>query len=302
MLSIVAPGVGNLVHRKIGAHRFCKFILFKFIVILSIINAKGYGKQFPYGYLPMLPYTMHIPSKQGYIEQVSIHCVIFGYQNKQLKVLIPKLNYKGDFWALPSGFIYQDEDTDDAARRILQDRTGMNNIYLESFKTMGKASRNSRDFISRLSELNPTPLDDQTRRREDEWFTRRFIGIGYYALVDLNNVIAQKHEIDEFIKWYPINAVPQMIMDHNQLVEQALESVRSDLDRKQLAFHLLPETFTMSEVKKLYETILEKSFAANNFPKRILELNALERLEKKFTGAAHKAPYLYRFPKRNNPD
>lgn len=216
-------------------------------------------------------------------------------------VLIPKLNYKGDFWALPSGFVYQDEDTDEAARRILQDRTGLKNIYLESFKTMGKSSRNSKDFIRQLTELNPNSLDDQTKRREDEWFTRRFIGIGYYALVDINRVVAQKHEIDQSIKWYPIKAVPQMIMDHNLLVDEALESICADLDRKQLAFHLLPETFTMSEVKELYETILEKSFAANNFPKKILELNALERLEKKFTGAANKAPYLYRFPKQSNP-
>ena len=67
-----------------------------------------------------------------------------------------------------------------------------------------------------------------------------------------------------------------------------------------LAFHLLPETFTMKEVQELYETILETSFAANNFPKRVLELNALERLEKRFTGAANKAPYLYRLAKQDN--
>ncbi|GAB3908150.1 NUDIX domain-containing protein [Larkinella knui] len=244
---------------------------------------------------------MHILSEQGYIQQVSIHCVIFGYQNKQLKVLVPKLIFKGDFWALPSGFVYQDEDIDEAAKRILEDRTGIKDVYLASFKTMGKAGRNSRDFLDRLMELNPNPLDDQVKRREYEWFTRRFIGIGYYALVDLNQVVAQKNEIDASIEWYDINAVPQLIMDHNELVDEALETLRADLDRKHLAFHLLPETFTMKEVQELYETILEKSFAANNFPKRILELNVLERLEKKFTGAANKAPYLYRFPKQNRP-
>ena len=241
---------------------------------------------------------MHYISEQGYIQQVSIHCVIFGFQNKQLKVLIPKLIFSGDFWALPSGFVYQDEDTDDAAKRILEDRTGIKDVFLESFKTMGKASRNSRNFMDRLLALNPNSLDDQTKRREYEWFTRRFIGIGYYALVDLNKVVAQKNEIDESIEWYDINAIPQLIMDHNELVDEAIDTLRADLDRKQLAFHLLPETFTMKEIQELYETILEKSFAANNFPKRILELNALERLEKKFTGAANKAPYLYRFPKQ----
>ena len=86
-------------------------------------------------------------------------------------------------------------------------------------------------------------------------------------------------------------------MDHNQIVEKALEALRVDIDQKPVAFNLLPETFTMKEVQDLYETILAKTFAANNFPKKILELNALERLEKKFTGAANKAPYLYRLPR-----
>ncbi len=260
---------------------------------------KGYENRCPLvHFYPYYTIGMHTLSEQGYIQQVSIHCVIFGFQNKQVKVLVPKLIFNGDFWALPSGFVYQDEDTDEAAKRILEDRTGIKDVYLESFKTMGKASRNSRNFMDRLIALNPNSLDDQTRRREYEWFTRRFIGIGYYALVDLNEVVAQKNEIDESIEWYDINAIPQLIMDHNQLVDEAIDTLRADLDRKQLAFHLLPETFTMREVQELYETILEKSFAANNFPKRILELNALERLEKKFTGAANKAPYLYRFPKQ----
>ena len=243
---------------------------------------------------------MHSPSEQGYIQQVSIDCVIFGYQNRQLKVLIPKLLFTGDFWALPSGFVYQDEDVDDAARRILQDRTGIKNVYLEQFQVTGTANRNSRAFLDRLLGLNPDLLlKGQARRQEHEWFTRRFISIGYYALVDINQVVPKKHEIDASIEWYPIKDLPSMIMDHNEIVAKALQTLQLTLDQKLSAFNLLPETFTMKDVQELYETIYDKTFARNNFQKRILHLNALERLEKKFTGAANKAPYLYRFPKEH---
>jgi hypothetical protein len=88
-----------------------------------------------------------------------------------------------------------------------------------------------------------------------------------------------------------------MIMDHNYIVKEALETLRLNLDQKLIAFNLLPETFTMKEVQELYEAIFDKPFARNNFQKKILDLNVLERLEKKFTGAANKAPYLYRFQK-----
>lgn len=244
-------------------------------------------------------------SKQGYIQQVSIDCVIFGYQDHQLKVLIPKLRFTGDFWALPSGFVYQDEDIDEAARRVLLDRTGIDDVCMEQFQVMGKASRNSRAFLDRLIELNPELIasnpdaltEGQPHRQDYEWFTQRSIAIGYYALVDINRVVPQQNELDQSIQWYSIKQLPPLIMDHNQIVNSALETFRLTLDQKKNAFHLLPETFTMKEVQELYEVIFDQPFARNNFQKKILGQNALERLEKKYTGAANKAPYLYRLPK-----
>lgn len=245
-----------------------------------------------------MPEHSHIetPSEQNYIQQLSIDCVIFGYYNKQLKVLVPKLNFNGDFWALPSGFVYHDEDIDKAADRILQYRTGITEIYLEQFYVFGKAGRNSADFIERLIELNPEKLGEKMHnKKEYEWFTRRFVSIGYYALVDISKVVPKKIELDQSIEWYDIKEIPAMIMDHNEIVEKALSALRLNLGEKLIAFKLLPETFTMKEVQELYETIFDKPFARNNFQKMILDLNVLERLEKKFTGAANKAPYLYRF-------
>lgn len=239
---------------------------------------------------------MHFPSEQDYIQQVSIDCVIFGFQEKQLKVLIPKLNFQGDFWALPSGFILQDEDIDAAARRIQEGRTAIKNIYLEQFRVFGETRRTSRKFFEQMITLNEGTLGEKRfNKKEFEWMTKRFLSIGYYALVDINKVVPKKNNIDESIEWYNINELPAMIMDHNQIVEKALETLRSNLDEKLIAFNLLPETFTMKEVQELYEAIFDKPFARNNFQKKILDLNVLERLEKKFTGAANKAPYLYRF-------
>ena len=238
-------------------------------------------------------------SQQNYINQVSIDCVIFGYQDRQLKVLIPKLSYTGDFWVLPSGFVLQDEDIDQAAKRILSERTSISDIYLEQFQVFGKANRNSKDFINRLKNLNleflkamDINLDDQP---DYNWFTKRFISIGYYALVDINKVVPQKSLIDESIEWYNIHEIPPMVMDHNEILEKALQTLRNDIDEKLNVFNLLPDKFTIADVQEIYETIFERTYVRTNFQKKILEFNVLERLEKKFTGAANKAPYLYRF-------
>lgn len=244
---------------------------------------------------------MHPLSEQGYIDQLSIDCVILGYQDRQLKVLVPRLRFEGDFWALPSGFVYQHEDIDEAAQRILRERTGISNVYLEQFWVTGKAGRNSREFMDKLIALNPallTPDPNEQPRREDyEWFTRRFVSIGYYALVDISRVVPQKSELDASMAWYDVKHLPDMIMDHREIVEHALDTLRITMDQKLSAFNLLPETFTMKDVQELYETIYDRPFARNNFQKKILAMNALERLEKKFTGAANKAPYLYRLHK-----
>ncbi|GAB3558248.1 NUDIX hydrolase [Spirosoma fluminis] len=242
---------------------------------------------------------MNALSEQNYIQQLSIDCVIFGYQERKLKVLVPKLDFKGDFWALPSGYIDQNESIDQAARRILEGRTGIRNVYLEQFRIFGDTERSNIRFLKRMIELNEEKIGGgHFIQKGFDWITRRFISIGYYALVDINKVIPQRNEIDESIDWYDINQLPQLIMDHNEMVKCALETLQLNLDQKLIAFNLLPETFTMKEVQELYEAIFDKPFARNNFQKKILDLNVLERLDKKFTGAANKAPYLYRFLKQ----
>lgn len=238
-------------------------------------------------------------NKENLIPQITVDCVIFGYENQKLKVLIPKINFKGDFWALPSGFVNQEDDIDAAAQKVLQFRTGLENIYLEQFSVFGKASRNNMAFLDKLVELNVAEgLQKSTQFSEEyQWFTKRFIAIGYYALVDISKVNPQLSDIDQTIDWHDIDELPTMILDHQEIVAEALETLRGHINEKINAFNLLPETFTMREVQDVYEAVCGRTFVRTNFQKMILELNVLERLEKKFTGAANKAPYLYRFQK-----
>lgn len=241
---------------------------------------------------------MKLFDEQNFIHQLSIDCVIFGYNDTELKVLVPKIEISDNLWALPGGFIQQQESIDEAAQRILEERTGLKDIYLEQFRVFGQTDRSNKEVFEGFN----TTKDNLLKHRffDDhniDWLTKRFVSIGYYALVDINKVTPQKGDFDESIRWYNYKELPKLIMDHNEIVAYALETLRQNLDQKLIGFNLLPETFTMKEVQELYEAVYDKPFARNNFQKKMLDLNVLERLEKKFTGAANKAPYLYRFKK-----
>ena len=239
---------------------------------------------------------MKLFDQQTFIHQLSIDCVIFGYKDTQLKVLVPKLALKEDHWALPGGFIKQNEGIDRAALRILEERTGIKDIYLEQFRVFGEPERINNVVFDELNKAKEELIEKGVFDLESiNWLSKRFVSIGYYALVDINKVNPQKTNFDSSIDWINVKNLPDLIMDHNEIVNHALETLRKNLDEKIIGFNLLPETFTMKEVQELYEAVYDKPFARNNFQKKILDLNVLERLEKKFTGAVNKAPYLYRF-------
>ena len=238
---------------------------------------------------------MDLLKGKNYIPQVAIDFVIFGYEDHQLKVLVSKLDFKGDFFALHSGFIGQEEDLHDSAKRILEERTGIKDIYFQQFTVFGKVDQRRKDFLDKVIETN-FPDEEALRKQPDQsyaWFTKRFISIGYYALVDINKVKPKLTQFDASIDWYPIYEVPEMIMHYDELFKEALRTLKEDIDQKFNAFNLLPEKFTMKEVQQIYETIFEKKYTRSNFQKKILEMDVLQRLEKKYTGAKNKAPYLY---------
>ncbi|PWK21618.1 NUDIX domain-containing protein [Arcicella aurantiaca] len=237
-------------------------------------------------------------NSQTYIPQLAIDCVIFGYKEKELKVLVSKIHFKGDIYSLPSGFIFQHEGVDEAAHRILKERTGIANIFLEHYQNFGQANRTNKAIFQKIIEKNREFFESEKiifTQADLEWLTSRFVSLGYYALVDINKVTLTKTEMDESMEWYNIHELPNLMMDHEEMVKKALKYLRLHLDTNIIVFNLLPETFIMKEVQDLYETIYEETYSRNNFQKKILDLKVLERLEKKFTGAQNKAPYLYRF-------
>ncbi|PLK44304.1 NrtR DNA-binding winged helix domain-containing protein [Emticicia sp. TH156] len=238
---------------------------------------------------------MELFNKEEFIEQVSVDCVIFGFHDRQLRVLLPRLKNM-DIWMVPGGFVRQNESVDNAALRILAERTGIKDIYLEQFGVFGSLERSSPQLMRQVIKLIKGGLGEGEVLSEDlQWLQRRFISIGYYALVDIHRVVPVCSALDETCEWYDIKDLPLLAFDHADIIMKALESLRLMLNYKLIGFNLLPETFTMKEVQDLYETILDRPFRRNNFQKMILDLDILERLEKKFTGAANKAPYLYRF-------
>jgi 8-oxo-dGTP diphosphatase len=224
-----------------------------------------------------------------YIPQLSIDCVIFGFHDNALKVLLSKFT-KLDLWALQGGFVYQNEDIDVAAVRILKDLTNLSNIYLKQYNTFGKVDRGANNEVFKKALENYVFDIDSI-----PFLKQRFISIGYYSLVDFEKVTPSVGQYFECSTWHDINNLPDLIFDHVEMIETALETMRQSLDYQLVGFNLMPEIFTMKELQCLYETILGIPLKRNNFQEKMLSLNILERLEKQYSGGAHKAPYLYKF-------
>jgi len=219
---------------------------------------------------------------------LSIDTVIFGFHKGKLKVLLLRVGESANFM-LPGGFVRKDEDLDAAALRILQERTGLLNIYLEQFYTSGNKDRSNGQVTQEILE----ELFGKTIR--SSWFKQRFISVCYYALIDDTKVNPVSEILSTEFKWFDINRIPKLIFDHNHIIRKALVRLQSDLDEKLVGFRLLDDTFTMGELQNLYEAVYQKKLVRTNFQRKMLSLNVLERLEKQYSGKAHKAPYLYRF-------
>ena len=218
-----------------------------------------------------------------YLPHISIDCVVLGYHDRNLKVLLLKMKDL-DQWSLPGGFVEHDMEIQAAAEKTLLDRTGASNIFLRQFKTYGSPCRTSDIYADMPEEL---------------WFKQRFISIGYYALVDYEDVEPQLDDVSQYCEWKDIRKLPQLMMDHRSMVEDALILLRKDLNYRPIGLNLLPEKFTMPELQSLYEIILGKKLNRGNFYRKILNYNILVKLDETRKGGAHKSPDLYTFDEVN---
>ena len=220
---------------------------------------------------------------------VSIDCVIFGFHDGQLKVLLLRLaEYMGG-WALPAGFIYKEEDIEEAAKRVLQERTGLTDIFLQQFYLFGKADRCENNITKAAFETQGI------KAPKNNWLLQRFLTAGYYALVDFVAVNATADYFSKAVEWHDIHSLPKLVMDHEEIIQTALLMLRTHLRYEPVGYNLLPEKFTMPELQKLYETILDKKLDRRNFQRKVLSYGILRKLKEQRKGVAHKAPYLYSF-------
>lgn len=227
--------------------------------------------------------------EKAYLPHIAYDSVIFGFSDGQLKILIMEYHNTGLF-ALPGGFVQLDENLNDAVLRGLHERTGLTDIYLEQFYTFGDVSRFEPEIMRTLLEANGIQPGEGF-----QWMLDRFISVAYYALINYEDVTPKPDALSDSCEWYPVNELPELILDHRNIVEKAIQTLRDNLDRKLVGGNLLPKKFTMNELQNVYEAILGTKLRRTTFQRKMLAAEVLERHEKHFSGKAHMAPYLYSF-------
>jgi ADP-ribose pyrophosphatase YjhB (NUDIX family) len=225
----------------------------------------------------------------------SIDCVIIGFEEQQLKVLLLKWKYE-DIWCLPGGFIKKDEDMDQAAQRILEMRTGLKSVYLSQFYTFGSKKRSRLNEEVQLTRMRHVSEELHGKNEKFlDWITQRFITTGYFALVDIRKSATHPDMLSERCEWKSFTNMPGLMMDHKEIIQKAFEYLRIQLNYLPIGISLLPHKFTMQDLQKMYEALLKKPLERSNFQRKMLKLGIFNRHEKRLTGAANKAPYLYSF-------
>lgn len=186
---------------------------------------------------------------------VSVDCVIFCFENNELKVLLQKRNFepfKGEL-TLMGGFVQENEDPQDTAYRVLEERTGINNIIIDQVGTFGAPDRDP---------------------------GARVITIGYSCLVDKNLCNSElNHQHYGF--WVNVYDLPELSFGHNEIIDKALNMLRMKIGKVPVGFQLLPELFTLTQLQSLHEAILNEPLDKRNFRKKIAELTYIIKTNKK---------------------
>lgn len=229
-----------------------------------------------------------IIEEDQYQPGISIDCVIIGFHAGTLKVLLSRFK-DFDKWMIPGGFVRRDESLDEAATRLLKLRTGLEEIFLSQFYTFGDCDR--------TNILENTLISNKGKYQfgATDWLLQRFISVGYFALVDYSKIELSAIPDNEEAKWFQIRDIPELYADHNRIVDQALLSIRQQLDYIPFGLELLPKKFALSELRLIYETLLGKELDRRNFQRKIMALDILEKLEEMRKNWGHRTTTLYSF-------
>jgi len=200
---------------------------------------------------------------------VGVDCIIFGLIDGELCILLIKRRFDPGMghWSLMGGFVKADESVDDAAKRVLANLTGLNDVYMEQVGAFGEIDRDPGE---------------------------RVVSVAYYALVGFEEYdpgrLAEHNAC-----WVPLSKMPKLLFDHRQMVAQALELLRRKVTREPIGFNLMPKLFTLSQLQNLYETILGESLDKRNFRKRVAEMDYIEKTDMIDKSGSRRGAALYKF-------
>jgi len=228
-----------------------------------------------------------------YLPHVSIDCAIFGYHDQQLKILLIKHKLILG-WCLPGGYIKRTERLVEAANRIVKERTGIDNLFLQQFKTFGDPNR------SRFKEFDKEEFFKATGVSIDKgsWLIDDTISIGFYAITDFSLTVPKPDVMSNECVWCDLSELPKLEFDHDQMVIDALHTLRIQLYHYPIGYTMLPKKFTLSEIHALYQALLGKKLDVSNFPKKLIALGLLKKLNEKRSIGPHRSPHLYCFDKK----
>lgn len=200
---------------------------------------------------------------------VALDSIIFGFDGEKLKLLLVKrgIEENKDTWSLMGGWLQEAESLDQAAVRIVNNLTGLKNIYLEQVSTFG------------------APLRDPIQRT---------VSVTYFALINTTDFL-QTTEMEYEGKWFDFDELPNMLFDHKEMIEKSIECLRQKAAFQPVGFELLPEKFTLPSLQNLYEAIFNKKFDRRNFSRKMIATGFLKRLDEKQKGVSKKGAYFYEF-------
>lgn len=200
---------------------------------------------------------------------VTVDVLVFTILDDQLKIALIKRGvapFEGQ-WALPGGFVKMDETLEMAALREIEEEAGVSDVFLEQLYTFGEPTRDPRE---------------------------RVITVAYYALVPGERLSLRAATDAADAQWWTVAEVPPLAFDHAQILRAAVERIRAKLEYSTLAFALLPAQFSLSELQRVYEIILDRSLDKRNFRKRLDSLALVEATGQMTSGGAHRPAQLFR--------
>lgn len=204
---------------------------------------------------------------------LTVDIVVFALDEEDLQVMLVERDLKpfAGQWALPGGFVRVDESLEDAARRELQEETGLKNIFLEQLYTFGDLNRDPRE---------------------------RVVTVAYYALVNFEGHNVHASTDARNAAWFAGNDMPKLAFDHQKILKTAHERLKGKVRYQPIGFELLPEKFTLRQLQHLYEVILDRKLDKRNFRKKVLGMEIVKETNDIEKDVAHRAARLYRFDKR----